>query len=132
MQTATAAAAPVTFDEGSLRQRLGGDDELMTDVIRVFLEDLPMRLAEIRDAVNRRNADALRTAAHTLKGSAGNLSADGVFEAARVLERIGAESRMEAAEAASRQLSVEARTSSTSYAITPLQAGRHIAKYSVA
>jgi signal transduction histidine kinase/DNA-binding response OmpR family regulator/HPt (histidine-containing phosphotransfer) domain-containing protein len=101
------AAIPVAFDEDGLRQRLGGDDDLMTDVIRIFLEDLPARLAEIREAVNSRNADALRAAAHALKGSAGNLSAGGVFEAARVLERIGAESRMDAAEAAWRRLSVE-------------------------
>jgi two-component system sensor histidine kinase/response regulator len=98
----------VTFDEGALRRRVSGDDELMTEVIRLFLEDLPMRLAAIKDAVNSRNADALRTAAHALKGSAGNLSADGLFDAARVLERVGAESRMDAAEAAWRQLSVEA------------------------
>jgi HPt (histidine-containing phosphotransfer) domain-containing protein len=108
MPTATVAAAPVAFDEDGLRQRLGGDDALMADVIKVFLEDLPARLAEIRDAVNGRNPDALRAAAHALKGSAGNLSAGGVFEAARVLERIGTESRMDAAEAAWRRLSVEA------------------------
>ena len=47
-------------------------------------------------------------AAHTLKGAAGNLSAGGLFEAAHALERIGAESRMDAAEAVCRQLSVEA------------------------
>ena len=43
-----------------------------------------------------------------MKGIAANLSATGLFEAAQVLERIGAESRMAAAEAAWRQLSVEA------------------------
>ena len=80
----------------------------MTDVICVFLEDLPMRLAAIKSAVTGRNAEGLRTAAHALKGAAGNLSAGGLFEAARVLERIGAESRMDAAEGAWRQLSVEA------------------------
>ena len=103
-----AVAGPVTFDEDALRRRVSGDDELMTDVIRLFLEDLPVRLAAIKEAVTSRNADALRAAAHALKGAAGNLSAGGLFEAARVLERIGAESRMDAAEAAWRQLSVEA------------------------
>jgi HPt (histidine-containing phosphotransfer) domain-containing protein len=80
----------------------------MTDVIRVFLEDLPKRLGAINSAVTARDAEALRTAAHALKGAPGNLSAGGLFEAARVLERVGAESRMDAAEAAWRQLSVEA------------------------
>jgi CheY-like chemotaxis protein len=102
------AAGRLTFDEQALRRRVSGDEELMTEVIRLFLEDLPMRLAAIKDAVTSRNADGLRSAAHALKGSAGNLSADGVFEAARVLERIGAESRMDAAEAGWRLLSLEA------------------------
>jgi CheY-like chemotaxis protein len=104
----TPIAGPIGFDEGALRHRLSGDDELMTNVIRVFLEDLPARLAAIKDAVTGRNAEALRAAAHALKGAAGNLSAGGLFEAARVLERVAAEAHMDAAEAAWRQLSVEA------------------------
>ena len=59
----------------------------MTEVIRVFLEDLPVRLAAIKDAVTSRNAVALRAAAHALKGAAANLSAGGLVEAASVLER---------------------------------------------
>ena len=67
-----------------------------------------MRLAAIQAAVTSRDADALRTAAHALKGAAGNLSADRLFEAARVLERIGAEWRMDAVDDAWRLLSIEA------------------------
>src|SRR5207249_396604 len=80
----------------------------MTELIDLFLDDLPVRLAAINAAVTARNADALRAAAHGLKGSAASLSADALCEAARVLERIGAESRMDAADAAWRHLSVEA------------------------
>ena len=105
---APAVARPVAFDEDALRIRLSGDQQLMADVIRVFLEDLPGRLAAIREAVTSGNAVALREAAHALKGAAGNLSAGGLFDAACVLERVGAESRMGAAEAASRQLAIEA------------------------
>src|SRR4029077_14775060 len=104
----TAAAGPGPFDEHALRHRLSGDHELMVDVINVFLEDLPARLAAIKDAVTARDAGALRAAAHALKGAAGNLSAGGLFDAACVLERIGTESRMDAAGGAWRQLSVEA------------------------
>jgi two-component system, sensor histidine kinase and response regulator len=107
-EVTAAADEHVTFDEHALRRRVSGDDQLMSEVIRVFLDDLPLRLAAIKDAVANRDAAALRTAAHALKGSAGNLSAVGVFDAARVLERIGAESHMDAAEAAWRQLAVEA------------------------
>jgi len=105
-----AKAVPVTFDEDTLRRRVSGDAALMADVIRMFLDDLPARLAAINDAVTARDADALRVAAHALKGSAGNLSADRLLEAASALERIGAESQMDAADAAWRQLSTEAGT----------------------
>jgi CheY-like chemotaxis protein len=47
----TPVAGPVSFDEDALRYRLSGDRELMTDLIRVFLEDLPVWLAAIKDAV---------------------------------------------------------------------------------
>ena len=97
-----------TFDSEALLHRLCGDVELMTDVIAVFLEDCPARLAAIKDAVTRQHAEDLRAEAHGLKGIAANLSATGLFEATQVLERIGAESRMAAAEAAWRQVSVEA------------------------
>ena len=103
-----AVVGPATFDEDALRHRLSGDQALMDDVIRVFLEDLPGRLGAIHDAVSARDADALRAAAHALKGAAGNLSAGSLFAAASVLERVAAESRMDAAEGAWRQLSVEA------------------------
>jgi CheY-like chemotaxis protein len=97
-----------TFDSDALLARLCGDAELMSDVIAVFLEDCPARLAAIKDAVVRQHAGDLQTEAHALKGIAANLSATALFEASQVLERIGAESRMAAAEGAWRGLSVEA------------------------
>ena len=42
-----------TFDSDALLDRLSGDDELMTDVIGVFLEDCPARLAAIKSAVDQ-------------------------------------------------------------------------------
>jgi HPt (histidine-containing phosphotransfer) domain-containing protein len=104
----TAIVEPGTFDVVALRQRLSGDNDLMTDVIRVFLDDLPVRLAAIKDAVTVRDAEALRDAAHALKGAAANLSAGGLFEAARAIEQVAVEGRVNAADAAWRHLAVEA------------------------
>jgi two-component system sensor histidine kinase/response regulator len=96
------------FDRAALLDRVAGDEELMRDVIRLFLDECPRQLAAIRQAVAERNPERVRTTAHALKGAAGNLGADGLFEAAGVLERVGTESRMDAVEAAWRRLSVEA------------------------
>jgi signal transduction histidine kinase/CheY-like chemotaxis protein len=103
-----ASAEPVAFDEDALRRRVSGDEDLMADVIRTFLEDLPVRLGQIQRAMTDGNAEALQAAAQALRSAAGTLSAYRLFEAARVLERLGATSHMEAAGAAWRRLSVEA------------------------
>jgi two-component system sensor histidine kinase/response regulator len=100
------AEAPVNREE--LMDRVGRDEALFTDVVALFLEDCPGRLAAIKAAVDARDADVIRTTAHALKGAAGNLSAAALFNAARTLERIGAEARIDAAQAGWRQLSAEA------------------------
>jgi CheY-like chemotaxis protein len=104
------AAAKSAVDRVELLERLGGDPELVAEVIGLFVADMPAQLAAIRSAVERRDPEALRKAAHGLKGAAGNLSAPGLVEAAHILERIGTEARMDAAEAAWRRLSAEAAT----------------------
>jgi PAS domain S-box-containing protein len=104
-------AAPnpgTSVDRAELMERLDGDHELLADVIAIFLDDCPRRLTAIKAAVNQGNAARIEAAAHALKGAAGNLSAAGLFDAARNLERIGAEGRLGAAEPAWRRLATEA------------------------
>jgi PAS domain S-box-containing protein len=100
--------APAAVDSAMLLNRLDGDEALVADVIELFLGDCPARLTAIKAAVDARDAKAIRTTAHVLKGAAGNLSAPALFRAAAVLEQIGAEARLDAAEAAWRRLSAEA------------------------
>ena len=89
-------------------ERFGGDAALLADVIRLFLEFCPSGLAAIKAAIDAHDAGALKAAAHALMGAAANLSAGALSDAAQTLERLGAESRLEPAEAAWRRLSVEA------------------------
>jgi two-component system, sensor histidine kinase and response regulator len=102
------APQPPGLNRQEVLDRLGGDENLFIEVINLFLEDCPKRLSEIKAAVDARDAELIRTTAHALKGAAGNLSEGGLFEAAATLERIGAERRLDAAEAGWRRLSVEA------------------------
>jgi HPt (histidine-containing phosphotransfer) domain-containing protein len=106
--SARSSAPRKLFDEDALLERVSGDHKLMAEVIRLFLDELPMRLHAIQIAVAAENAEALRVSAHALRGAAGNLSVDGLVEAARILERLGADAHMNAAGAAWTTLSVEA------------------------
>jgi CheY-like chemotaxis protein len=103
------SVAPIpAFDHSTLTERLAGDEQLVSDVIRLFMGDCPVRLAAIKAAVDARDADQIRLTADALKGAAGNLAATGLFEAAQTLERIGAEHRIDAAAAAWKRLMAEA------------------------
>ena len=97
--------ASPAVDRSALLARLGGDEELLRDVVRLFLVDCPARLAAIKSAIEGRDADRVRTEAHALKGAASNMSAPEIVEAARALERMGAEGKLDAADGALRQLS---------------------------
>jgi two-component system sensor histidine kinase/response regulator len=107
IEPAPEPAVPV-LDREALFTRVGQDAGLFREVIQLFLSDCPVRMAAIKSAVEARDAEAIRLAAHALKGAAGNLSATALASAARMLERIGAERRLDAAPAAMRHLTVQA------------------------
>ncbi len=101
-------ALALAFDEPALLRRLSGDTTLMIDIMQAFVADCPALLAGIKTAVEMRDADGVRRAAHELRGVAGNLGAMHLSEAAHILERLGEESRMDAAQGAWRRLTIEA------------------------
>jgi HPt (histidine-containing phosphotransfer) domain-containing protein len=76
------------------------DVNLLKELVGLFLDECPQRVAEIREALARRDATKLRQAAHTLKGSVGNFGAREAFEGARQLETIAQEQDWEHAEEA--------------------------------
>ncbi|HMF98225.1 MAG TPA: response regulator [Vicinamibacterales bacterium] len=93
----TLTAAPAIFDLDALLSRVGGDRQLMIEVIRLFLEDCPTRLKNIAVAMEANDGSAVRAAAHALKGSAGSLGAVAVYDTASALEQLAAEGRLDAA-----------------------------------
>ena len=84
--------------------RVGGDRELLVEISRLFVEDAPRHLEQIRLALENRDGDSLRRAAHGLKGAAANFDADRVVDAARTLEEMGRSREFTPHEAAWRAL----------------------------
>lgn len=70
-------------------ERLGGDEQLLKEVARLFLGEYPTLMDDIRSAAQTNDADALQRAAHSMKGSVSNFGAEGVYQAAFALERLG-------------------------------------------
>ena len=76
-------------DEASLLERLEGDLGFLGEIVGIFLEESDRRVAAIRKAVEAGDGRELQFAAHSLKGSAANLSALEVYETCASLERLG-------------------------------------------
>jgi|GEM_PF-1146363 len=77
-----------TVDTAELLDRIGGDRDLLNQLIEIFLQD-DKSLEGIREAVGRGDPEALNKSAHRLKGSLGTFAAHAAFEFAQELERIG-------------------------------------------
>jgi CheY-like chemotaxis protein/nitrogen-specific signal transduction histidine kinase/HPt (histidine-containing phosphotransfer) domain-containing protein len=76
------------IDEVRMLEGLGGDRELLIDVLRLFLSDSERMLKDIQAAAVSENTEALTHATHALKGSIANLAAKTAYDSAAELERV--------------------------------------------
>ncbi len=97
------AAEPV-LDGTEALSRVGGDEKLLGELLRLFQADVPKLLADVRSAIQRGDATLLRRAGHTFKGAASSLGATQTRVAAARLEEMGRNSRFDGAEAACLEL----------------------------
>jgi HPt (histidine-containing phosphotransfer) domain-containing protein len=63
------------------------EDAALVDIVTAFVEGLSDRLARMEEAVRRADYDAIRTAAHQLKGCGGGYGYPILTECAAELER---------------------------------------------
>lgn len=76
------------FDREAALARIGDDEELLAELIRIFLEDYPNSLSLIDEAVAKQDPPKLEKAAHTLKGAVSNFGAQAVVKEAFELEKL--------------------------------------------
>lgn len=73
----------------ALRALNPGDDSFFSDLVDIYLDDSPKRIAEIEHALTEGDARRLTLAAHSLKGSSANFGADRLRAASEQLELLG-------------------------------------------
>jgi two-component system sensor histidine kinase/response regulator len=92
------APEPGVIDWDEALKICTGDHALLREIVKAFLEEQPVRLAEIRRAIDSENYELLSRAAHTIKGSMRYFAAERVFERAFALEQLGASRTLTGAE----------------------------------
>jgi two-component system, sensor histidine kinase and response regulator len=82
----------ITWDVGATLEKLGGDEELLHEVLGIFLEEVPKHMASLRRAIAESDGGAIEGLAHTLKGELGYLGIAAVSQKAREMEESGQKS----------------------------------------
>ena len=93
----------------TLLERVGGSQEILQEIIGLFLEDSPKLIEQIRTALENGDTQAVYRAAHTLKGSAGNFDAHDVVLIAQRLEARAHEGDLSATKTVFASLELETR-----------------------
>ncbi len=87
---ATAPQESVKFvDSEAIIERLGGDVGAVKTIVQLFMEDCPVQMTAIQEAIKAGDSKALTASAHSLKGSLLLLSSDAAANTAKELEMMG-------------------------------------------
>ncbi len=90
-------------------------DEILPDLINDFIEDTLSRLKKLQTPPDATNREELEREAHSLKGSAGTVGGQRLFEAAQVAEDLFENNDLDAAQAAVAQLTPIAEATVAAY-----------------
>jgi CheY-like chemotaxis protein/HPt (histidine-containing phosphotransfer) domain-containing protein len=97
--------SPIDFKKAI--KRAMGDKEFLKKMLEQFTMSMPVQVQALKAAIEEGNAEILQREAHTLKGSAANLSADNIAAAALRLEQMGREKDLTAGEQTFGELEAE-------------------------
>jgi signal transduction histidine kinase/CheY-like chemotaxis protein/HPt (histidine-containing phosphotransfer) domain-containing protein len=84
---ASPTSAPALFDRAGLLKRVSGDDEFARELLAEFVRDAEQQVIRLRAAVTGEESKLISELAHTVKGAAANVGAEGVRAAALELEQ---------------------------------------------
>ena len=84
-----------------------GEPDVVTMLIDLFVDEVPPLLAHLHTAIDQRNGDQLKRAAHSLKSSSGSVGARQLSALSADLEGRGRNNTLEGSEAILAQLEQE-------------------------
>ncbi len=83
------------FDPAVAIKRAGDDEELARELAGLFLDECPVWLGDLTEALEKGDAEVATRAAHTIKGGVDHWGASQAFDLALRLERLGREKKLD-------------------------------------
>jgi signal transduction histidine kinase/DNA-binding response OmpR family regulator len=85
----TAPIETEVFERAVLLERLSGNEELLGEILDVFMGDIPDQLAHLRQALDEDDAQLVQHMGHRIKGASANIQAQAMREVAFEIEKAG-------------------------------------------
>ncbi|MGC9454238.1 MAG: response regulator [Phycisphaerae bacterium] len=85
------------LDIDELKDRIGGDDEIVGEILGVFRDTCEESMQAISDAIDSGDPTRIERSAHALKGALGNIAAHKAHEVALKIEKMGESGDVEGA-----------------------------------
>lgn len=63
-----------------------GEPDVLAEILNLFLEEVPKKILALQTALSDGDAHEVGRAAHSLKGSSGNIGADSLFDVSRRID----------------------------------------------
>lgn len=86
-----------SFDPAALWNRIGGDMELLRDLVTIFCDQYPTLLGRLKEAIEQHSFSDVQKFSHKLRGSALQFSGSTVAELADLLEQMGQKQSLDGA-----------------------------------
>jgi len=82
-------ASPTFCNSANALARLGGDTQILNEIVTIFLEESPKQIAQLRQALEESDGETIERIAHTMISELGYLDISGASHRARDLEHMG-------------------------------------------
>ena len=83
------------FNYKDICKRLGGDADIIKMVVDTFRKNVAQNIEKVKTALEEKDASAVQMHGHTIKGSAGNTSADQISKIGLKLEIAGEQKELD-------------------------------------
>jgi HPt (histidine-containing phosphotransfer) domain-containing protein len=76
----------VIFDPNEILEQIGGEKELLREIIKIFIDTYPEDLKTLQNSILEKEPESIRKAAHRIKGSVSNFGQYEAFKSAKEIE----------------------------------------------
>jgi len=85
----------LVIDKAGALTRMDGDEELYTECLAIFLDNIPEQLEKLKTAIETGDMLLVQRQAHSIKGASANIGAGPMQDAALALEQVAKEKKQD-------------------------------------